>query len=135
MVSFRVKQKDGRGKDVPDWIFMVKDSIWRFGVPVIMGGSEEVVEKDEMKLMDEYLSSFMEKNGEPMSMTKIWKGMYDQCRKRNHAYTMNDMKDLAELCKMQKILIAVKGGYRYVGLGYTPNAESQQLPFPRADDS
>ena len=135
VVSFTVKQKDGRGKDVPGWIFMVKDTIWRFGVPVIMGGSEEVVEKDEMKLMDEYLSSFMEKNGEPMSMTKIWKGMYDQCRKRNHAYTMNDMKDLAELCKMQKILIAVKGGYRYVGIGWKPNANDQQLPFPRSDDS
>ena len=88
-----------------------------------------------MKLMDEYLSSFMEKNGEALSMTKIWKGMYHECREHNHAYTMSDIKDLAELCKMQKILIAVKGGYRYVGLGYTPNAESQQLPFPRADDS
>lgn len=135
VVDFTVKQKFGRGKDVSDWKFMVSDTLWSFGVPVVMGGSEEVVEKDEMKLMDEYLSSFMEKNGEPMSMTKIWKGMYHECRERNHAYTMSDIKDLAELCKMQKILIAVKGGYRYVGLGYTPNAESQQLPFPRADDS
>lgn len=135
IVTFTVKQKFGRGKDVPDWTFMVKDSVWAFGVPVVMGGSEEVVKVDEMKLMNEYLSSFMVKNGEPMSMTKIWKGMYDQCRKRGHAYTMKDMKDLAEFCKFEKILIHVKGGYRYVGLDYKPNADDQPLPFSRPDDS
>ena len=135
IVDFAVKQRFGRGKDVPDWTFMVKDSVWTFGIPVIMGGMEEVVEKDEMKLMDEYISSFMEKNGEPMAISKIWKLMYDQCRKRGHGYTMKDMKDLAELCKFEKILIPVKGGYRYVGLDFKPNAVDQPLPFPRGDDS
>ena len=135
VVSFIVKQKDGRGKDVPDWIFMVSDTIWKFGVPVIMGGTEEVIEKDEMKLMCEYLDAFMVKNGEPMSITHIRKGAYHECRERNHAYTMKDISDLVELCKFEKILIPVKGGYRYVGLGYKPNADDQPLPFPRPDDS
>ena len=134
-VDFTVKQKFGRGKDVPDWKFIVSDTVWKFGIPVVMGGSEEAAQKDEMEIMDEYLSSFMEKNGEPMAITQIRKGAYHECRERNHAYTMKDIADLVELCKFEKILIPVKGGYRYVGLGYKPMADDQPLPFPRADDS
>lgn len=134
IVNFKVRQRDGRGKDVPDWTFIVSDMLWKFGIPAILGGAEEVVEKDEMKIMDSYLSSFMVLNGEPMSMTKIWKLMYDQCRKRGHSYTMKDIKDLAELCKFEQILIPVKGGYRYVGLNYKATANDQELPFPRSEE-
>lgn len=135
IVEFKVRQRDGRGKDVPDWTFIVSDMLWSFGIPSVLGGTEEVVQKDEMKTMDSYLSAFMQLNGEPMSITKIWKLMYDQCRKRGHSYTMKDMKDFAELCKFEQILIPVKGGYRYVGLGYKANANDQELPFPRPEDS
>lgn len=134
IVNFKVRQRDGRGKDVPDWTFIVSDMLWKFGIPAILGGAEEVVEKDEMKIMDSYLSSFMVLNGEPMSMTKIKKGMYHECRERGHSYTMKDISDFAEFCKFEQVLIPVKGGYRYVGLNYKPTANDQDLPFPRNDE-
>ena len=131
-IYFKVKQVKARGKDVADWMFQYVTNVGGWGEPKELdeNGAQVVNDKEMafMKEADERLKAF--------NWTSAGATYTELERYLRRSVSGRRAGDLINIAAEKGIIYkSDKKKYHYNGLKELPNDQTEQLPFPKPDES